>query len=516
MGGNHDRSAGSLDIPARISAVMAIDPLAPAVEYDECWFTWGDLVRVGSALETRLASLAPSAPVAVVTRNRPSAVAAILSLLARRRPVLLLNGMHPDAALAAELDSLCPALVVAGGEEWERNGLRAAVADCGALGLTVADDLTGVEVAVAGDVDRADALQTLGDDVALSLQTSGTTGPPKRIEMTYANLSASIQGVTRHYTGRELGDVKLRPGVVIQMLPLGHTSALLSLTMMAIEGRRMTLLDRFEPRKWAQAVHKHQVAVSGLPPAAIASVLDAEIPPVLLSSLKAVRAGTAPLDPSVAEEFTKAYDIPVIQAYGATEFQGVASWSLGDFKTYGAVKSGSVGRAHPGVELRTVDPESGTPLGHDQTGVLEVRSAQSAGNRAEEWVRTSDLARVDADGFLWILGRVDDVINRGGFKVDAGTVANVLREHPLVKDAVVVGAPDRRLGSVPVALVESSAVEELSEDELRTWVRDRLEAPQVPVRVGIVPALPRNGTMKVPVPDVLAALDLSVPEHSAP
>lgn len=502
-------TALALDIPARIAAVMATDPGAPAVEYGGRWFTWGELTRVGAEIEAHLTGLPVTTPVAVVTRNRPSVVAALLALLARGRAVLLLNGMHPDQAIAAELESLRPALVIAGAEEWARAGLEPAVSGVQALGLSVSDDLDGVGVRVAGYVHRAGALKTLGDDVALSLQTSGTTGPPKRIEMTYANLAASVQGVTRHYTGRDLGAVKLRPGVVIQMLPLGHTSALLSLTMMAIEGRRMTLLDRFDAVKWGQAVRDHQVAVSGLPPAAIATVLDAKIPAEWLTSLKAVRAGTAPLDPAVAEEFTKAYGVPVIQAYGATEFQGVASWSLGDFKRFGAEKSGSVGRAHPGVELRTVDPETGQPLSTDVTGVLEVRSAQSAGRRADEWVRTSDLARVDADGFLWILGRVDDIINRGGFKVDAGEVARVLRDHPLVQDAVVVAAPDWRLGSVPVALVESTATPEPTEDELRAWVREHLEAPKVPVRVGVVESLPRNATMKVPVPAVLAALGLA-------
>lgn len=501
-------TASTLDIPARISAVMAVAPDVPVVEYDGRWHTWADLQRVGSLLDAHWTDLPRDMPVAVVTRNRPSVVATILSFLARGRVVLLLNGMHPDAALASEIAELRPAMVVAGAEEWARPGLVSAVSAAEALGLAVADDLAEVDVAVAGEARRPGILETLGHDVALSLQTSGTTGPPKRIEMTYANLAASIQGVTQHYTGRGLGEVKLRPGVVIQMLPLGHTSALLSLTMMAIEGRRMTLLDRFEPKKWAQAVRQHQVAVSGLPPAAIASVLDAEIPPDWLASLKAVRSGTAPLDPAIADAFTSTYGIPVIQAYGATEFQGVASWSLADFKKYGAEKSGSVGRSHPGVELQTVDPDTGEPQERGQTGVLEIRSAQSAGNRAHEWVRTSDLARLDGDGFLWILGRVDDVINRGGFKVDAGEVAQVLRQHSLVQDAVVVGAPDRRLGSIPVALVESSAKPAPSEAELRDWVRQHLEAPMVPVRVGVVAALPRNATMKVPVPAVLAALGL--------
>jgi acyl-CoA synthetase (AMP-forming)/AMP-acid ligase II len=485
---------------------MELDPTVPAVRYGGTWWTWGDLSSVADGVEAHVEQLALEVPIAVVTRNRPAIVGTMLGLLARHRPILTLNGMHPTLALCDELEKLRPRVVVASDEDWERTEFAAAVAAVGALGLAAPADLVGVRVVVEAADAQPGALDSLGDDVAVSLQTSGTTGPPKRIAMTYANITASVTSVLSHYSNAtEEVEPALREGVSVQMLPLGHTSALLSLCMLGVEGRRIVLLDRFEPRAWAEAVRDYKIAVSGMPPAAIRMVLDSGIPPEWLVSLRAVRAGTAPLDPSLAAEFEETFGTPVIQAYGATEFQGVASWTLRDYRKYRDEKKGSVGRAHPGVELRTVDVDTGEATPPGRPGVLEVRSAQSAGSSSTEWVRTSDLARLDVDGFLWIDGRVDDVINRGGFKVDGNEVATVLAEHPLVEEAVVVGAPDRRLGSVPVALAVPVGGNGIgpTEEELRQWVRDRLEPYKVPVRIVLIEQLPLNATMKVGRNDVL-------------
>src|SRR5690606_7457013 len=115
-------------------------------------------------------------------------------------------------------------------------------------------------------------------------------------------------------------------------------------------------------------------------------------------------------------------------------------------------KRGSVGRAHSGSELRIVDEADGTVLGPDEVGLLEVKASQLG--EASGWMRTTDLARLDADGFLWILGRADQAIIRGGFKVQPDDVRAALEAHPDVRGAAVVGVDDPRLGSVPVAVIE--------------------------------------------------------------
>jgi acyl-coenzyme A synthetase/AMP-(fatty) acid ligase len=124
-------------------------------------------------------------------------------------------------------------------------------------------------------------------------------------------------------------------------------------------------------------------------------------------------------------------------------------------------------------------------------------------------VRTTDLARIDADGFLYILGRADDVIIRGGLKVRTPDVAAALREHPAVRDAAVIGASDRRLGAVPVADVELEPGADVDEPGLSAHLRRRLAAYQVPVRIAVLEKLPRTPSMKVSQPELRNLLRLN-------
>jgi len=175
---------------------------------------------------------------------------------------------------------------------------------------------------------------------------------------------------------------------------------------------------------------------------------------------------------------------------------------LRDHQQWSATKRGSVGRAHPGTELRIADPESGEVLGPDQIGVLEVRSTQLGLDRG--WVRTTDLASLDADQFLWLHGRSDDAIIRGGFKIVPTDVQHVLESHPAVREATVVGMPDERLGAVPVAAVELEPGAVLDEAELLDFARRNLTGYAVPVAVRVVDSLPRTPSLKVSRPTVLA------------
>jgi acyl-CoA synthetase (AMP-forming)/AMP-acid ligase II len=211
-----------------------------------------------------------------------------------------------------------------------------------------------------------------------------------------------------------------------------------------------------------------------------------------------VTSGSAKLDPEIQLAFERRYGIAVLPSYGATEFAGgVAGWTLPLHREWAERKRGSVGRPQPGRELRVVDPATGEPVGIDKPGLLEIRSDG-------EWVRTTDLARVDSDGFLWILGRADDAILRGGFKIMPADVARVLASHPAVREASVVGIPDARLGQVPAAAVELRSGESVSCEELLGFARQHLTAYQMPAQIRVVDALPRTPSLKVSQPDVRA------------
>jgi len=334
--------------------------------------------------------------------------------------------------------------------------------------------------------------------------TSGTTGPPKRIPLAYEAFERTIGAAGRHYKQgageSEDAGPKLRSGVAIVSAPFVHMSGIFRTLLNVCEGRRVVLLDRFTVDGFVAAVREHRPRAVSLVPTALRMVLDANVDPADLSSIEVVTSGSARLDPDVQRAFETRYGIAVLPSYGATEFAGgVAGWTLPLHREWAERKHGSVGRPQPGRALRIVDPETGAELPVDTVGLLEVGST-----RNDEWVRTTDLARLDVDGFLWIHGRVDDAILRGGFKVFPGDIVEVLRSHPAVRDCGVTGMPDERLGAVPVAAVELVDGAAVTSDELLQFARDHLTAYQVPREIAVVDELPRTPSMKVSAPGVLA------------
>ena len=204
--------------------------------------------------------------------------------------------------------------------------------------------------------------------------------------------------------------------------------------------------------------------------------------------------GTAPLSAEDADAFTEKYGIPVLTSYAATEFGGgVAGWTLADHQKYWRVKRGSVGRANPGAQLRVVG-DDGDPLGPDQIGLLEVKPGQLG--PSADWMRTTDMARIDADGFLWIIGRADQAIIRGGFKVMPDDVRIALESHPAVAGAAVVGRRDERLGETPVAMVELREPGSANAAGLIDYLRTRLARYEIPTDIAIVAELPRTPSGK--------------------
>jgi acyl-CoA synthetase (AMP-forming)/AMP-acid ligase II len=239
----------------------------------------------------------------------------------------------------------------------------------------------------------------------------------------------------------------------------------------------------------------------------IRMLLDAEFDPADLSSLIAIRSGTAPLEPEVQDEFERRFGVAILIDYGAAEFiGGLAGWTIEDHRQFKQAKRGSVGRARRDVGIRTVDQERFEPTAPGVIGLVEIKSERYG----PDWIRTNDLAEIDADGFIFLCGRADDAINRGGFKVLPEEVAAVLRQHPKVGDAAIMGRPDPRLGQVPVAAIElpEGASEAPAPAELDAYLRQTLPAYMVPVEYKVVDALPRTISMKVSRPELRKLLGL--------
>lgn len=504
------------DLAQHLERILALDPDAPAVEFEGRWYAYRELAAGAQALRSRLdaAGLPAGAAIGVVLRNDPAMLAVLVALIARQGCVVALNPHQGDERLAQDLRALALPAVVALPADWAREAVREAVREMGGLGLSLSLAAEPMLADVGGcGLDPAVAHHPPLPGTAVQMLTSGTTGRPKRVALSLAAIAQSLLGAA-HYEKSDpaSGDrpLALRRGVAIVSAPLVHIGGLWRALQCLVDGRPIALLARFEVEAWRALVRRHRPATASLVPAALRMVYEADLPREELASLRAVVCGTAPLAPEEAERFLARYGVPVLTTYGATEFAGgVAGWTLEDHRRFAASKRGSVGRAHPGCALRVVDSEHGRELAPGEEGLLEVRSAQLG--RGSGWIRTTDRAVVDADGFLFIRGRADAAIIRGGFKVHPDEVAQVLESHPAVAEAAVVGLPDARLGEVPVAAVmlRASAPGERVPDEaeLRDHARRHLAAYQVPARIRIVESLPRTPSMKVSLPDVRALFE---------
>jgi acyl-CoA synthetase (AMP-forming)/AMP-acid ligase II len=469
----------------RIGAVLALDPSAPAIEFDGRWRSWGEL---GSTVEA-VADLVPEpgTPVGILLRNRPVPVGLLLGVLRAGGCVVAINPQRGADRTRQEIAGL--GLPFVAGEP----GDVATYVDhrTGSARVTVTE--LGDRVRVDGSAPPVEGSPPHG--VAVRMLTSGTTGPPKRIDLGYETLVRVLAGA-KHYEAADRSSLTLRNGVAVVNSPLVHLGGLFRVLQCVNDGRSFSLLERFTVDGWIDAVRRHRPQTVSLVPAALRMVLEADLDPADLGSVRSVVSGTAPLSPDDAEAFTAKYGVPVLISYAATEFGGgVAGWNLRDHRTFWAAKRGSVGRAHAGCRLRTVDPDSGDELAADQVGLLEVKAGQLGSDTP--WIRTTDLARIDEDGFLFILGRADQAIIRGGFKVHPDDVRAALERHPRVRGAAVVGVDDPRLGAVPVAVVELRPGPPLTPEELIASVSGSLARYELPSRVLIVESLPRTPSAKV-------------------
>jgi acyl-CoA synthetase (AMP-forming)/AMP-acid ligase II len=483
------------ELSRRIARVLELDRSAPALEFEGRWYSWGDLAVAAAAVAEHVA---PAERVAVLLRNRPPHVGVLLGLLRAGACVVTANPERGTDRVRADLESLGVATIAG-----ESDDLAALAPPA----RWMTGDVLG-RVELTGEATAGGGFAAPHPGVAVEMLTSGTTGPPKRVPLSYATLLRVLIGA-KHYERNSDAELRLRPGVVIVNSPLVHLGGLFRVLQCVNDGRALCLLERFRVDQWVEAVRRHRPATVSLVPAALRMVLEADLDPSDLASVRSVVSGTAPLAPEDAESFTEKYGVPVLIAYAATEFGGgVAGWNLTDHAQFWASKRGSVGRAHPGCELRVVDPATGAPLGPDEEGLLEVKALQLGDS--EGWTRTTDVARIDADGFVYILGRADQAIIRGGFKIHTEDVRAALERDPRVRGAAVIGRADARLGAVPVAAVElRPGIAPVAPGELLSAASKVLARYELPAEVRLVDALPRTPAGKV---DLAAVRELFAAE----
>jgi long-chain acyl-CoA synthetase len=493
---------------SRLTELLGEAPAdADAIEFAGSWWTWGMMQATARSVDELLSrlGLGAAARVGVVLENRPEHAAVVVGLLATGRCVVTLSPLMPADRLTADIARCDLPAVIASPAMLDRKGVPGAIAAAGAA-IELAEDGT---VRVAGGEVPLDPAGLPG--VAIEMLTSGTTGPPKRVQLGYEQLDQALLSGG----GPLKPGVLLRTGIVIAATPMVHIGGMWAMVASLYAGRRVALMPRFQLGPWVSAVERHRPKAAGLVPAALRTVLDADVPADKLRSLRVVTSGTTYCPPELADAFHDKYGIPVLMTYGATEFTGaIAMWTLPMHRKWWQAKRGSAGRAVRGVAMRVVD-EAGRPVGPDGTGQLEIRTAQSPLG-VGAWVRTSDLARIDEDGFLFIVGRADDAIIRGGFKVEPEQVRKALERHPAVAEAAVVALPDDRLGQVPAAAVElRRGARAPDAAELIAACREVLTPYEVPVHIAILDALPRTPSSKVSKPDLLSLVQASLAEKAA-
>lgn len=483
-------------LPDHLKSMVDLDPDAPAVEAEGRWWTWDDIGQ----WQRRLVEIATDngvplpADVAVVMENCFTSFAAMAAVLSTGSTLIPLSPLKSPPSLAEEIGELRPHVVMARDQHLTDQVLREAISTFGAVGVSLGPgsaDLAEVSLRRTG---REPAEGSTDADIAVRMSTSGTTGPPKRVALRYDALEQTLRHVRSHHASSDDGKAVLRSGTVILMNPPVHMAGFDAALRAIVEGRKACLLERFTVDGLVAALRRHSPRIVGLVPAALRMLYEADVPIDAFRSTEVVLCGSAPLSNTLWRDFESRYGVAILVNYGATEFAGgVAGWTTADHARWIGAKRGSVGRPHPGTELRVVD-NHGVPVPVGERGTLEVRSAPLSGS----WTRTSDLAWIDEDGFLWLVGRSDGVITRGGFKVWPAEVESVLENHPAVREACVVAKKDARLGEVPVGVVELvPGIAPPTPSELISWSRERLTGYQTPVEVMIVDALPRTQSMKV-------------------
>ncbi len=341
--------------------------------------------------------------------------------------------------------------------------------------------------------DDSDLPATPGpDDVADIMFTSGTTGAPKGVVIAHAGLSSSDR-VPSSWLG--LG--------FLTSSPFATTSGSLLVSGPLRGGLSGWYLPRFDADHWIRVVEQDRPVSAFVVPAMVELIVASErFDKADLSSLAAITVGSAPIASATLRRFgSRLPNADVLCGYGMTEFGAVTAMPMGDRGRH----LGSVGVPLPGVELRIVDPDERT-VPTENVGEVTI-----AGNRparsyldndastgqtwVDRWLHSGDLGYVDAEGFLWIVGRRKEMIIRGGHNVVPGEVEAAFYEHPAVTEAAVAGVTHPVLGEDVAAWVVLR--HPVSADQLRAFLLGRLADYKVPRRITVVDALPRNESGKV-------------------
>lgn len=343
---------------------------------------------------------------------------------------------------------------------------------------------------------------------AVLLFTSGTTGEPKAAILRHRHLVSYILGSVEFASADEAD-------ATLVSVPPYHVAGIAAIASSVYAGRRIVQLESFSAERWVEVARAERITNAMVVPTMLVRIVDflersgnTELP-----DLRAVSYGGGKMPLAVIESAMRLLpDVDFTNAYGLTETSSTISvLTPADHRDAASSSDpavrrrlSSLGRPLPSVEIEIRGPD-GVSLGQGETGEIFVRGEQISGEYvglasrldADGWFPTRDAGWLDAGGYLFLDGRIDDVIVRGGENISPGEVEAVIVEHDAVADCAVVGVPDEQWGEAVAAVVVPRAGRTVSAEEIHDWVRDRLRSSRAPVRVEVREELPYNETGKL-------------------
>jgi long-chain acyl-CoA synthetase len=488
-----------------LTETAAASPDKAAALYDGGQLSYRELDELSDRLAVALekVGIEPGDPVAMQLPNIPQFLIAYFGILKAGAVVVPLNPLLKGPEMAFHLgDSRAKILIT-----WE-GVLGEAAKGAEAAGLTEiyavghAADAPGAVpferlLEVADGPRLAPRLLT---DTAVIIYTSGTTGRPKGAELTHMQLYMNADIPGRLFGVRD-------DDIVLTVLPLFHVYGLSSVMNLCVRfGGTMTLIPRFDPAVVLAAIERDRCTVfDGVPAMFIGLLSYPELDKYDVSSLRIAISGGASIPGPVLDGFEKRFGVLILEGYGLTETASTTTFNISveERRVY------SVGKPIWGTQTQVWDDKGNTlPPGKDHVGEVVTRGLHvmkgylnNPDATAEVfdggWFHTGDLGYIDEDGFLFIVGRIKELIIRGGFNVYPAELEDVLHAHPAILEAAVVGIPDDRLGEEVKAVVVLRPGASLTEEELIDYCKERIAAYKYPRVIEFRDALPRNTLGKI-------------------
>lgn len=370
----------------------------------------------------------------------------------------------------------------------------------------------------ARDTEAASPIPVSDEATAIVLFTSGTTSAPKGVLLRHQHLLSYVMQTV------EFGCAEERHAALVSTPPY-HIAGMGAVLSNIYSGRRMVHLPNFSPEGWLELVRSQAVTSAMVVPTMLARVIEhLDGAPSDTPALESLAYGGARMPTPVLEAALSAFpDTGFVNAYGLTETSSTIAvlgpedhreaWATPELRH----RLGSAGRIVPGMEAQIRD-EGGTVLNEGLTGLLWVRGAQVSGEYMgkgsvldrDGWFPTQDRARID-DGFLFIEGRADDTIIRGGENIAPAEIEDVLVRHPEVREVAVIGVPDDEWGEIICAAIVSVGNSNPDPDEIRAFCRSHLRGSRTPDTIVFLPELPRTTTGKVVRRELLPLVAAVVP-----